>query len=143
MPFMLDTNICIYIIKKKPDTVLRRLHRHLHDGLSISSITLSELTYGVVKSSRPDENRLALIRFLMVMTILPYDEHAARHYGEIRTGLERDGRTIGPLDMLIASHARSLRMMLVTNNTKEFSRVPGLLLENWADSTDTITHITQ
>ncbi len=135
MAFMLDTNICIYVIKKKPDSVLRKLHRHLHDDLTISSITLSELEYGVAKSSRPEENHLALIRFLMILTTLPYDDAAAQSYGVLRAILEKEGKTIGPLDMLIAAHALSLGMTLVTNNTKEFSRVRGLETVNWAAGT--------
>ncbi len=99
--------------------------------VAISSVTLSELEYGVAKSGRPEQNRDALNDFLVPLEIIPFDAHAAFHYGEIRTFLEKEGMVIGPMDMLIASHARSLAVTLVTNNTEEFERVPGLRVENW------------
>jgi len=130
--FLLDTNICIYIIKKRPEQALRKL-RHLRvSEVGISTITLSELEYGVSKSSQPERNKMALVAFLAPIEILPYDEAAAGRYGEIRVGLEREGRPIGSLDTLIAAHALSLGCTLVTNNEAEFGRIPGLNLENWA-----------
>jgi tRNA(fMet)-specific endonuclease VapC len=131
MKFLLDTNICIYIIKQKPISVLKKLKRHKISDISISSITLSELEYGIEKSSRPEQNRLALTEFLTPITIIPFDSKAAVFYGKIRQELERKGKIIGPLDLLIASHAVSLNSVLVTNNTKEFERVNNLKLENW------------
>jgi len=132
MLFMLDTNICIYTIKKKPQKVIDRVRALRISDLGISSIALSELEYGVEKSSNPVQNRVALMQFLAGIDIVVYDAMAARHYGEIRTYLESSGQVIGAMDMLIAAHARSLGVILVTNNEKEFVRVPELKIENWA-----------
>ena len=129
--YMLDTNICIYIIRKKPEAVLRRLQRSRVSDIGISSITLSELEYGAAKSSKPQQNKLALTEFLAPIEILPYDDLAAQQYGELRAHLERKGKPIGSLDMLIAAHALSLKCILVTNNEAEFRRVPKLNIENW------------
>ena len=129
--YMLDTNVCIYIIRKKPEAVLRRLQRSRVSDIGISSITLSELEYGVAKSSKPQQNKLALTEFLAPVEILPYDDLAAQQYGELRAHLEREGKPIGSLDMLIAAHALSLKCILVTNNEIEFRRVPKLNIENW------------
>jgi tRNA(fMet)-specific endonuclease VapC len=130
--FMLDTDICIYIIKKKPELVLERLKNSDVSDIGVSSITLSELEYGAAKSSQPDQNRIALIEFLVPLEILSYDDMAAKDYGEIRASLERQGTPIGSMDMLIAAHALSLNCTLVTNNEREFSRIPSLKIENWA-----------
>ena len=129
--FMLDTNICIYLIKQKPRHVVERLAQTPVSDVGISSITLSELEYGVCKSSRPKQNQAALLEFLAPLEVLPYDDMAAEHYGELRSYLEAQGTPIGSLDMLIAAHARSVRCTFVTNNTAEFSRVPQLKLDNW------------
>lgn len=131
MQYMLDTNICIYIIKKKPPKVLKRFETFGVSDIVISSITLSELEYGIVKSARPEQNQQALSMFLTPIDILPYDDLAAIHYGEIRAFLEKKGKLIGAMDMLIAAHARSLNLTLVTNNLREFKRVPRLKAENW------------
>lgn len=130
--FMLDTNICIYIIKKKPEQVLGRLKNTRISDIGISSITLSELAYGAEKSSRPDQNKIALAEFLAPLEILSYDDMAAQEYGKIRAYLDRRGTPIGPMDMLIAAHALSLNCTLVTNNKREFNRVLSLKIENWA-----------
>jgi tRNA(fMet)-specific endonuclease VapC len=132
MRFMLDTNICIYIIKKKPVDVLERFKTYSISDIAISSVTLAELEYGVAKSSTPQQNRTALAGFLAPLVIAPFDDRAAIHYGEIRSFLERKGKPIGAMDLLIASHARSLSTTLVTNNLREFKRIPGLRVENWA-----------
>lgn len=132
MKYLLDTDICIYIIKKKPDKILRRLLKMRPEDIGISSITLSELEYGVQKSGNPERNRIALIEFLAPVDILHYDDMAAIEYGKIRTYLERQGKIIGSMDLLIASHASALGRALVTNNIKEFRRVPGLRVVNWA-----------
>ncbi|MGA1868423.1 MAG: type II toxin-antitoxin system tRNA(fMet)-specific endonuclease VapC [bacterium] len=124
MRFMVDTNICIYIIKKKPINVINKLRTFNMSDIGISSITLSELEYGISKSSKPDQNRDALNSFLAPLEIIPYDDRAASHYGDIRTYLERIGQPIGAMDMLIAAHARSLAVVLVTNNTREFVKIP-------------------
>lgn len=132
MKYMLDTNICIYAIKNKPEDVLRKLKAHQQDGLCISAITLSELEYGASKSANPDRNRAAIMQLLFILEVVSFGDHAAMEYGRIRAYLERQGTPIGPLDMLIAGHARAEDLVLVTNNTKEFNRVPGLKVENWA-----------
>jgi len=131
MRHMLDTNICIYLIKKRPPRVLRRLQRVNATDVCISAITLSELEYGVSKSAHPDRNKMALAGFLAPLEVLPYDDMAAREYGRLRAHLERNGTPIGSLDALIAAHALSLGLTLVTNNEREFRRVPGLKLKNW------------
>jgi tRNA(fMet)-specific endonuclease VapC len=131
MKFMLDTNICIYIIKQKPTSVLERFLRSEISQIGISTITLSELSYGVTKSSRPQQNQIALMQFIAPLEILPYDDLAAQHYGNLRARLEIQGRTIGSLDMLIAAHALSIACILVTNNEKEFCRIPHLKIDNW------------
>ena len=131
MRFMLDTNICIYIIKQKPPNVIERFYQTEISEIGISSITLSELLYGVCKSSKPEQNQIALTQFIAPLEILSYDDEAAQYYGELRVHLEKQGRPIGSLDMLIAAHALSANCVLVTNNEKEFTRVPKLKIENW------------
>ncbi len=133
MRFMLDTNICIYIIKQKPPNVIERFYQTEISEISISSITLSELFYGVSKSSKPEQNQIALTQFIAPLDILSYDDEAAQYYGELRVHLEKQGRPIGSLDMLIAAHALSATCVLVTNNEKEFTRVPKLKIENWVN----------
>ena len=131
MKFMLDTNICIYLIKKKPVEVLHHLQKIPIDKICISSITLSELEYGVQKSSNPTKNKLALAEFVAPLEVLQYEESAAAKYGEIRAMLEAKGSIIGGMDMLIAAHCLSTNLILVTNNVREFKRVPHLKIENW------------
>lgn len=131
MRYMLDTNICIYIIKHKPESVYRRLMKIRPEDVCISSITYSELSYGVEKSEQKDRNRLALTLMLSNIEILEFDTAAAEEYGNIRARLEKTGTSIGSLDMLIAAHAKASGCTLVTNNLKEFSRVEGLKAENW------------
>ena len=132
MKYMLDTNTCIYLIKNKPTTVLNAFQKRINDGICISSITLAELEYGVAKSTFPSKNAIALRQFLSAVEVLYFDNNAAAQYGDIRAVLQRKGNVIGPLDMLIAGHARARELTLVTNNEKEFTRVDGLNLENWA-----------
>ncbi|MBI2336274.1 MAG: type II toxin-antitoxin system VapC family toxin [Deltaproteobacteria bacterium] len=131
MKYMLDTNICIYLIKKKPPVVIGRLKKKKLSEVCISSITFSELEYGVEKSERIDQNKIALAEFILPIDVMPYDELAATQYGRVRTYLEKKGQTLGALDMLIAAHALSVGVTLVTNNVREFARVPGLKIENW------------
>lgn len=131
MNYMLDTNICIYLIKRKPIQVLERFRQAEISSIYISSITVSELEYGVEKSARKEQNKLALYLFLSPFKIIAYDEHAATYYGKIRTILEKKGQIIGALDLLIAAHALSLDNTLITNNEKEFSRIPELKIANW------------
>ena len=132
MRYMLDTNICIYIIREKPIKVLKKLRTFDLSDIVISAITHSELEYGVAKSSRRKENREALIKFLAPLEIIPYDDKAAVDCGQIRTHLEKKGTVIGAMDMLIGAHACSIPVTLVTNNPREFKRIPGLRVENWA-----------
>ncbi len=131
MKHMLDTNICIYLIKKKPPEVLIRLKKTRLSEIGISSITLSELEYGVEKSERRHQNKAALAEFVAPLEVFPYDDLAAARYGHLRSFLEKQGKTLGALDMLIAAHALALQLTLVTNNVREFNRVPELKIENW------------
>lgn len=131
MKYMLDTNICIYIIKHRPEAAVNNFLRHDSDEICISSITFAELMYGVEKSQAKERNRVALTLFLSSISILEFDSYAAEEYGKVRAELERNGRPIGPMDMLIAAHARCRGLILVTNNTREFIRVEGLELEDW------------
>lgn len=133
MTYMLDTNICIYAMKNRPEKVLERLKRELNNGICVSSITLAELEYGMKNSSNPAKNEQSLLKFLFPLSVLPFGTTAASEYGEIRAYLQKRGTLIGPLDMLIAGHARAEKLILVTNNVREFERVPGLELENWAE----------
>jgi len=129
---MLDTNICIYIIREKPIKVLKKLRTFDLSDIVISAITHSELEYGVAKSRRRRENNEALIKFLAPLEIVPYDDKAAADYGQIRTHFEKKEAVIGAMDMLIGAHACSIPVTLVTNNLREFKRIPGLRVENWA-----------
>jgi len=131
MEFMLDTNICIYVIKRKPPGVIDRFMRTKISQIGMSTIVLSELLYGVSKSSRPEQNLMALYQFVAPLEILPYGDDAAQYYGTLRAHLENKGMPIGSLDMLIAAHALSIGGTLVTNHEQEFSRIPNLKIENW------------
>lgn len=133
MKYMLDTNICIYIIKKHPEQVLNKLITLTMDDVCISSVTLAELMYGVQKSQHQQKNIAALEEFLSPFEIMFFDDEAAITYGNIRAFLEKTGIPIGSLDLMIAAHAQSLNSILVTNNTKEFSRVPNLKIEDWVE----------
>jgi tRNA(fMet)-specific endonuclease VapC len=132
--YMLDTDICIEIIRRKSLAVLACLRKHAAGSVAISSITLAELQYGVAKSRDPDRNRLALVHFLAPLEVLSFDNIAALAYGKVRGGLERAGQPIGPLDTLIAAHALAAKLTLVTNNQREFSRVADLQVESWGQA---------
>ena len=131
MEYLLDTNICIYIIKKKPVSVFERFKNTMAGSICVSSLTVAELQYGIMKSSDPEKNQKALDKFLTPLEILDFDSKATIEYGKIRTELEKKGMPIGPLDTLIASQALSSNLTLVTNNEKEFGRIAGLKMENW------------
>lgn len=131
---LLDTNICIYIINAKPSAVLARFHQYRLGDIGLCSVVAAELAYGVAKSGSA-RNRQALEMFLSPLRILPFDAQAIWTYGDLRADLERCGTSIGSLDTMIAAHALSQHAMLVTNNTREFSKVPGLQLDNWVAAT--------
>lgn len=130
LKYMLDTNIAIYVIKRRPAEALLKFNAHASQ-LCVSSITLSELLHGVEKSAQPERNLLQVEDFISRLEVLPYGLKAAAHFGEIRADLERAGTAIGVNDLHIAGHARSEGLVLVTNNLREFARVKGLRLENW------------
>lgn len=131
MKVLLDTNICIYIIKQQPPAVLERFMGFAIGDVGISVVTLAELEYGVSKSRDVKRNRHALEQFIAPLEVARFDKEAAAAYGTIRAHLEQKGQPIGSMDLLIAAHARSLDVHLVTNNESEFKRVPGLRIENW------------
>lgn len=131
MKFLLDTNICIYLIKQKPFYLVQKFEAYTIGEIGLSSITVAELQFGVQKSLYPTQNQEALEQFLTPFVIADFDYQAAIVYGHIRTRLEAQGTPIGPLDTLIAAQAMSLDVTLVTNNLKEFSRIPNLKIENW------------
>lgn len=130
MKYMLDTNMCIYA-QKQNASVLAKIKNNREQGLVISSITLAELEYGVRASAAPDKNFVSLLRFLSIVEILPFDSNAASEYGIIRAELKRKGTPIGNMDMLIAAHALSEGLIVVTHNTREFERVTNLRIEDW------------
>jgi tRNA(fMet)-specific endonuclease VapC len=132
MKYMLDTNICIYLIKQKPPQVMEEFAMLSFGDIGVSTITVAELQYGVQKSQRPEQNQQALGQFLIPLVIADFDQDAAVAYGAIRASLEQHGTPIGSLDTLIAAHALSLDATLVTNNLREFARVPDLKVVNWA-----------
>ncbi len=128
--YMLDTNLCIRVLRDRPATLRERFNREA-DGLCISTIVLTELLHGAAKSARPEQNRLEIERFAARLEVLPFDQEAAGHAGEIRAKLERQGQSIGGYDVLIAGHARSHGLIVVTGNLGEFNRVEGLRCEDW------------
>jgi len=130
LKYMLDTNIVIYTIKNKPQVVREAFIKH-HGQMCINTVTLMELVYGAEKSANPERNLREIEGFAARLDVLPYDSSAAFHSGQIRSELAKIGKPIGPYDQMIAGHARSQGLMLVTNNEKEFERVHGLRLENW------------
>ena len=132
MRYMLDTNICIYLINNKPKKVLSRFKKEEIGNIVISSITLSELKFGAYNSSNVQKNLDAIGKFTMPLEVLSYSESDADMYGKIRTMLKKRGKLIGPNDTLIAAHAISMNCILVTNNLNEFRNVNGLKLENWS-----------
>lgn len=131
MRVMLDTSICIHIIRSRPAAILERLQSHAVGDVGISTITLAELEYGVSKSRDSRRNSEALEQFVVPLEVAPFDRSATRVYGQIRTSLEKRGSSIGAMDLLIAAHAVGLGVRLATANEREFRRVPGLRVENW------------
>jgi len=131
MKWMLDTNICIAIIRRRPEAALRRLRGKAIGQVGISSLTLAELQYGAARSREPAAARDALVEFVLALEVAPFDDAAAAIYGDVRAQLESRGQPIGPIDTLIAAHALTLDTVLVTNNLREFRRVRGLVVEDW------------
>jgi tRNA(fMet)-specific endonuclease VapC len=131
MKWMLDTNICIAIIRRQPQVAIRRLRGKSVGQVGVSAVTVAELQYGAAKSTRPESARSALSEFLLPLEVAPFDEAVCARYSAVRAKLEAAGKPIGPLDTLIATHALSLGVVLVTNNLREFRRVPGLTIEDW------------
>jgi len=130
--YLLDTNICIFAIKKRPEIVLKRLKDKITDGIYISSLTVAELEFGVENSQRIENNRIALLKFLSIFNILNFDDSDAIDYGRLKTDLRKQGRVIGPIDMLLAAQALNKELIFVTNNVKEFKRVKRLKIEDWS-----------
>ena len=130
--FLLDTNIVIYVIKRRPIGVMESFNQNA-SRMAISSITLAELIHGAEKSTKPAQNYAVIEDFCSRLEVLPYSAKAAQHYGSIRAALEKIGQPIGINDIHIAAHARSESLVLVTNNMREFERVPALQLENWVE----------
>jgi len=131
MKYLLDTNICIYIIRKREPKIFERLRTEQIDSIALSSITIAEMEYGICKSNNQIRNRIGYMEFIMPFSILSFDDKAAAVYGQIRADLERKGTIIGGVDLLIGAHAKSLGLTLVTNNEREFQRIDGLKIENW------------
>jgi len=130
---MLDTNICIYLIKRKPPSVLQHFKNYRPGDIAISAITLAELEYGVARSQAIERNKKALSQFIIPLEVLPFDQAATVCYGQIRAELEKQGKPIGANDLLIAAHALSLDALLVTNNLTRFARIEDLKLANWVE----------
>ena len=130
LKYLLETNIVIYTMKNRPPEVRAAFMQH-NDQMAISSITYMELVYGAEKSSNPEANLVAIEGFVARLEVLDYDTNAAAHTGQLRAELAKQGTPIGPYDQMIAGHARSLGLVLVSSNEKEFARVPGIRLENW------------
>ena len=131
--FILDTNICIFIIKKKHDKLLEKIKKNIHKGLCISSITLAELEFGI-ENAKPEYktgNTIALLEFLSIFDVKNFDGKASKEYGKVKKDLKDRNCLIGPLDMLIGAHAKSLNMTLLTNNTREFGKIRNLFIEDW------------
>ncbi len=131
MKYLIDTNICIYLMNSQPAEVITKFKRIDPGNIAISSITVSELQYGIFKSKQKIKNQQRLNEFLFPFIVLAYGEEETKKYGEIRATLEVKGLTIGPLDLLVAAHAKSQNLILITNNEKEFNRINGLEVENW------------
>jgi len=131
MSYMLDTCILIHIIRERNLNIIEMMRKKTPGEICVSSVTVAEMEYGAAKSSKPDENRDALYQFLSPFVILPFDQKAAYEYGLVRSHLERKGMVIGSMDMMIAAHARSIPAIIVTDNVREFTRVPDLSVENW------------
>ncbi|SDQ13746.1 tRNA(fMet)-specific endonuclease VapC [Pseudovibrio sp. Tun.PSC04-5.I4] len=132
LKYMLDTNICIFTIKNRPEEVRKQFETYSNQ-MAVSTVTTMELIYGAEKSAKPAENLSVIEGFLARLNVLNYDHDAAGQTGQLRAELAKKGQPIGPYDMMIAGHARALGLILVTNNTREFNRAPGLRVEDWVN----------
>ena len=133
MRYVLDTNICIYLIKRQPKEVIDKFQGIVPGEIAISSVTVAEMMYGVAKSQHKDKNKSALESFLAPLEIVDFDFKAAQQYGIMRVNLEKMGTPIGAYDLMIAAHALSLDLVLITNNEREFQRIPDIIVENWVN----------
>ncbi len=131
MKYLLDTNICIYIINSQSEKLAKKLKTYDIEQFTVSSVSVAELRYGIAKSQATEKNNLALDQFLLPLKIVNFDNNAAMSYGKLCAKLETKGKPIGPLDTLIAAQALAHELTLITNNTREFSRIDGLKIENW------------
>ena len=131
MNYLLDTNTCIYVINKKPSSVVERIQTKRPEQIAVSTITQAELEYGIARSKYPEQNRVALLEFLFPFRLLDFDQMAALQYGLIRSYLKSKGKPIRPMDLRLAAQAKSNDLVLVTNNEREFQRIEGLRIENW------------
>jgi len=129
--YLLDTNICIYAINRKPENVLEAIKEKSKNGIYISALTVAELEYGVENSKQIEKNRIALLKFISIFNILNFDDSDAIPYGKLKSKLKKDGKIIGPIDMLLAAQAITKNMIFVTNNVGEFARIEGLKIEDW------------
>ena len=129
--YLLDTNICIFAINKRPVNVLETIKKKSKSGIYISSLTVAELEYGVENSNYIEDNRIALLKFLSIFNVLNFDDMDAAPYGKLKTKLKKNGQIIGPIDMLLAAQAISKELIFVTNNVGEFKRIDGLKIEDW------------
>ena len=134
--YLIDTNVCIYFIKHKPIEVVRKVKSFQPYQIKVSAVTVAELEYGASKSKAIEKNRIALLKFLSSFDVLPFDDQDAEYFGRIRAYLESIGRVIGPYDMQIAAQAMCKDLILVSNNVKEFERIPSLRIENWSERQD-------
>jgi tRNA(fMet)-specific endonuclease VapC len=133
MKYLLDTNICIAMVRNKPADAIKKLTSHKPGDVGVSVVTVAELVHGAQKSNQPEQNMAALDQFLLPLEVADFDQSAAIAYGQLRANLEKKGTLIGSMDMLIAAHALSLGAVLITNNTREFQRVPNLKIEDWLE----------
>jgi len=130
--YLLDTNICVFAINKRPEKVIETIKEKSKSGIYISALTVAELEYGVENSLHIEDNRIALLKFLSIFNILDFDDMDAAPYGKLKTKLKKSGKIIGPIDMLLAAQAISKDLIFVTNNVDEFKRIDELKIEDWS-----------
>lgn len=133
--YLLDTNICIFAINRKNPQVVNKIKEKINTNMHLSSLTIAELEFGVENSQYVEKNRIALLKFISLFFVLPFDDEDAVSYGKLMAKLKRKGEMIGPIDMLLAAQALSKELILITNNVGEFSRIDGLKIEDWSKET--------